>query len=158
VGRPRPARGVAAGRGDQGDLLPDEAADRETEQIDSLQAERVDEGDRVAGHRLDGAWRPAGRGADANVVERNHASIRRECVGERGVPVVEVAAEVLQQDQRHLAFAEVTVRVIDRILGCDSFDRGIGIAALLVGRRLFVCDCHERSFQRRTASAARSGT
>ena len=64
-------------------------------------------------------------------------SIRGEGVDEGGVPVVEVAAEVLQQDERHITGAEVAVRVLDRILGSDSFDRGIGVAGL-AGRPSFV--------------------
>ena len=62
----------------------------------------------------------AGRGADADVVERDHASIRGERVDERGVPVVEVAAEVLQQDERHITLAEVAVGVLDRVAGRDA--------------------------------------
>jgi hypothetical protein len=86
------------------------------------------------GHGLDGARRPATRGGDAHVVEGDHAALRHEPVDESGVPVVEVAAEVLQQDERHITDAEVAVRVLDRILGSDSSDQ--------VGRDPFVCGCH----------------
>ena len=78
--------------------------------------------------RFDRARRPAGRGADADVVERDHASIGGERVDERRVPVVEVAAEVLQQDQRHLTVTEVAVRVLDRVVGRDSSSRSVGVA------------------------------
>ena len=64
---------------------------------------RLEERDRVVRHRLDGVRRAAGRGADADVVEGDDASLRGERVDQRGVPVVEVAAEVLQQDERHIA-------------------------------------------------------
>ena len=70
-----------------------------------------------------GVRRPAGRGADADVVERDHASIRGERVDESGIPVVEVAAEVLQQDERHITFAEVAVGVLDPVVGRDSLRR-----------------------------------
>ena len=112
---------------DERDLLRDEAAEREAEQIDPLKAHRLDEGDGVVGHRFDGARRPAGRGADADVVERDHASIRGERVDERGIPVVEVAAEVLQQDERHFALTEVAVRVLDRVVRRDPLDRRVGV-------------------------------
>jgi hypothetical protein len=79
---------------DERDLLSDEAADGETEQIDSLEFHRLEEGNGVVGHRLDGARRPAGGGADAGVVEGDHAAIRGERIDQRGVPVVEIAAEV----------------------------------------------------------------
>ena len=108
---------------DQRDLLRDEAAEREAEQVDPLEVQCVEEGDRVVRHRLDGARRPAGRGADADVVEGNHASIRGERVDQRRVPVVEVAAEVLQQDERHITFTEVAVRVLDPVVGLDTLDR-----------------------------------
>ena len=101
---------------------------------------RLDEGDRVVGHRLDRVRRRAGRGADADVVERDHASIRGERVDERGIPVVEVAAEVLQQDERHLAFTEVAVRVLDRVVGRDSLRRGVGVARLAACRSVTVID------------------
>jgi hypothetical protein len=133
-------------------LLRNEAADREPEEIQALEAHRVEEGDCVVSHRLDRVRRRACRGTHADVVERHHASLRGEIVDQRGIPVVEIPAEVLQQDERHITGAEVAVRVLDRILGCDSSDRGIGVAGLRVGRRLLVCGCHERSFQQRAPS------
>ena len=81
---------------DERDLLRDEAAEGETEQINPLKAHRLDEGDRIVGHPFNRARRPTSRGADADVVERDHASMRSERVDERRVQVVEVAAEVLQ--------------------------------------------------------------
>ena len=41
---------------DERDFLCDEAADREAEQIDTLQPERLDEGDCAVRHRLDRCW------------------------------------------------------------------------------------------------------
>ena len=131
---------------DERDLLRDEAADREAEQIDPLEVHRLEEGDRVVGHRLDGVRRPAGRGADADVVERDHASIRGERVDESGVPVVEVAAEVLQQDERHIAVTDVAVGVLDPVLGRDSLRRGVGVPGWRVSPCVFVSACHGLSF------------
>jgi hypothetical protein len=66
-----------------------------SEQIHPLQFHCLEESDGVAGHRLDGVRRLAGGGADACVVEGDHAAIRGQRIDERGVPVVEIAAEVL---------------------------------------------------------------
>jgi hypothetical protein len=127
---------------DESDLLRDEAPDREAEQVDPLKLHRLEEGDRVVRHCFDGPRRRAGRGSDADVVERDHSSIRSERVDERGVPVVEVAAEVLQEDQWHLTFAEVAVRVLDRVVGRDSPSRSVGVSHWYFGPRLFGCGCH----------------
>ena len=105
----------------------------------------LEEGDRVVRHRLDGVRRRTGRAADADVVEGDHAPPRGKLVDQRGIPVVEVAAEVLQQHERHLALTEVAVGVLDPVRGRNSFRRGIGVAGL--GRRLFARGCHERSFR-----------
>ena len=108
---------------DERDLLRNEAADREAEQVDLLELHRLDEGDRVVGHRLDRVRRRACRGADAGVVERDHAPFRGERVDQGRVPVVEVAAEVLQQDEGHLPVTEVAVGVFDPVVGGDSLGR-----------------------------------
>jgi hypothetical protein len=113
---------------DERDLLRDEAADREAEQIHPLEVHRLDERDRVVGHGFGGVRRRAGRGPDADVVERDHPSLRGEGVDEGGVPVVEVAAEVLQQHERHVALTEVAVGILDRVVGRDSLGRSAGVA------------------------------
>ncbi len=92
----------------------DEAADGEAEQIYPLKVHCLDEGDGVVSHGFDGVRRRPGRGADADAVERDHPSIGGERIDQRGVPVVEVTAEVLQQDERHITITEVAVRVLDR--------------------------------------------
>ena len=84
-----------------------------------LPIHRFDEGDGAVGHGFDRVRGGAGGRADADVVEGDHASIRSERVDESGVPVVEVAAEVLQQDERHVALTEVEVGVLDRVVGRD---------------------------------------
>jgi hypothetical protein len=88
------------------------------------------------GHGFDGVRRRAGRGPDADVVERDHPSIRREGVDESGVPVVEVAAEVLQQHERHITVAELAVGVLDRVVGRDSLGRRVGVP------NWRFCNCH----------------
>ncbi len=103
---PRPAvprtraRRAAAGRGGSARSLARRSCRSRTEQVDSLQAHRLDEGDRLLGHLFDGVRSRAGRRADTVVVEGNHPSIRSERVDEGRIPVVEVPSEVLQQDER----------------------------------------------------------
>ena len=107
-------------RADERDLLRDEAADREAEQVHPLEVQGLDERDGVVGHRFDRVRRLSGRRSDADVVERDHPSIRGEGIDESGVPVVEVAAEVLQQHERHITVAELAVGVLDRVAGRDT--------------------------------------
>src|SRR5262249_24846560 len=79
---------------------------------------------------------------DADVVEGDDAALRRKCVDQCGVPVVEVAAEVLQQHDRDVASTEVAIGVVDPILRRDPLYGGLGVLHVC-GRR-----CHrERSFQ-----------
>src|SRR5262249_10801584 len=117
----------------------------EAEQIDPLKVHCLEEGDCVVSHGFNGVRRRAGRAGDADVVEGDHASIRSQRVHEGGIPVVKVAAEVLQQDERHVAATEVAVRVLDPILGRDSMSRGVGVPGWRISRRLFVCGWHENA-------------
>src|SRR5262245_26975111 len=128
-------------RPDQRYLLGDHAPDREAEQVDLLEAHRVREGDRAVGHLFDSARRTAAGAPDADVVEGDDAALRRKCVDQCGVPVVEVAAEVLQQHDRDVASTEVAIGVVDPILRRDPPYGGLGVLHVC-GRR-----CHrERSF------------
>jgi hypothetical protein len=111
----------------QGDLLRDEAAEGEAEQIHPFDAYGVNEGDRIVGHRFDGVRRGTGGGSDADVVKRNDASSLCQCVDQGGISVVEVSPEVLEQDEGDLALAEVAVRVLDSVVGGDSLARRVGV-------------------------------
>jgi hypothetical protein len=95
----RTRRRTSAGA-DQRHLLRHEAADREPKQIDLRQVERTDERDhrprRVGNRRAE----LAARRTDTRIVDEDHTALARQCVGERRIPVVEVAAEVLEHDQR----------------------------------------------------------
>src|SRR5580692_10514138 len=82
------------------DLLRDEATERKAQQIDLAKAEQVDEGDGIFRHRCDIVRGLAGRTADAGVVERDDRAIGGERVDHRGVPGIEIAREVLQENQR----------------------------------------------------------
>src|SRR5882672_4258629 len=79
----------------------------------------------------------------SNVTTRRSAG---EGVDESGVPVVEVATEVLQQDERDITVTDVAVRVLDPILGRDSLRRGVGVRGSLVTPCLFVSACLGLSF------------
>jgi hypothetical protein len=87
-------------------------------------------------HRLDGVRRRAGRGADADVVERNDPPLRSQRVHERWIPVVEVPAEVLEHDERYITTAKVAVRILDPVLGSDSLRRRVGVAGQWVAGRV----------------------
>jgi hypothetical protein len=116
-------------RPDERELLRDEPAEREAEQVDLAQLQRLEEAQRVVRHRGHRARRAAGRPADAGVVEQDHLAHRGQRVDERGVPVVEVAAEMLQQDQRRSAdrvVAEAAVRIRDAVGRLDGEVRGGG--------------------------------
>jgi len=96
----------------------------------------------AVGHRFDRVRRGAARGGDADVVEGDHASIRGERIDERRIPVVEIAAEVLQQDERHPAYTEVAIGVVDRVAGSDSSARSVGVSHSCFGPCPFFGDGH----------------
>jgi len=93
----------------QRDLLGYEAADRETQEVDLSELERVEEQGRVIRHLGDRAWRLPAGAADAGVVEGDDTPVLCESVDQHGVPVLEVPSEVLEKDQRDLSAAEVPV-------------------------------------------------
>jgi hypothetical protein len=103
----------------QRNLLRDEAADGESQQIDLTEVHGGEERDGVACHLLHRVRRCPGGATDPGVVEGDDPPGRGQRVDQRGIPVVEVAAEVLEQDQRHviLAAAGVAVRIVDAV-GC----------------------------------------
>jgi hypothetical protein len=109
-------------RPDERQLLRHEPAEREPEHVHLPQLECLEEPQRVVRHRGHGARGPTGRSADPGVVEQDHLARGSKGVDERGVPVVEVAAEVLQQHERRGAgrVAEPPIRVRDAIGGFDS--------------------------------------
>ena len=101
----------------------------------SLEAERVDERDHLARRLGDRAARLARRGADARVVDQDDLALGGERVGQRRVPVVQVAAEVLQQHERHprgaaeAAIGELDARRLDDLRLCSAVADGCGHAS-----------------------------
>jgi hypothetical protein len=74
------------------------------------------------GHLLDGVRGGAGGAAHPGTVERDDPPRRGQRVDQRRIPVVQVPAEVLEQDQRHAvlaAAAGVTVGVVNAVGGTD---------------------------------------
>src|SRR4051795_11019761 len=88
------------------------ATEREPEEVDPLQAECIDEGDRISSHIGEVLWNDACRAADPAVVDQDYLAVPRQAVDEQRVPAVEVAAEVLQHHQRQrirLSLAEAAI-------------------------------------------------
>ena len=97
----------------------------------------IEERDGIARHLLNRAGSRPVRSADTGVVERDDPTVARERINERRIPVVKVAAEVLQQHQRHCADADVTVGVVETVGGTDNLRRCVCV-------RLFLCRRHWR--------------
>jgi hypothetical protein len=102
----------------------------ESEQIDLPQWECVNEAEHVAGHVADVVGNDTRRGAYATVGEEDYLAVLSEAVDQHRIPVIEVAADVLQADQRRrfrLGVAEPPIGK-RRSLDCDravlSIQRG----------------------------------
>ena len=127
----RISRRTSAGR-TQRDLLRDEPADREPEEVDLVEAERGDERDHVPGRVRDGRSELAARGADARVVDQDDLALGCERVGERWIPVVQVAAEVLQHHERQVGRAPEAA--VGELHACGLDELGLsGVVAGLCG-------------------------
>lgn len=103
--------------------------DGEAEQIRLAELHGGDERDGIADPRLDGIRGGAGGAADSGVVEGHDPPGRCQRVDQRGVLVVQVAAEVLEQDQRHRAVAAgVAVGVLDAVGGMHDLVRKLRVS------------------------------
>jgi hypothetical protein len=91
------------------------------EHVNLTESECGDERDRVPRRLLDRVRGRAGRAADASVVIGDHPAGRRQRVDQRRIPGVEVAAEVLEQQERDrsVVTAGVPVRIVDAVRGAD---------------------------------------
>src|SRR5918994_1086289 len=123
--------------GDEG--LGDHAAEREGEDVDRVEAERLDEADSVVGHRLDAVGHGAGGGADATVVEGDHVVPLGDRVDDARVPVVQRGGEVDEEDHRDSTFrSQLAVGVgdvarRDRARGCVLVRRDHALSRLWFG-------------------------
>src|SRR5215213_229961 len=94
------------------DLLRDETADREAEEVDLGKGQRVYEGQRVATVLLERRRNCAAGQAHPARVEEENLMLSRQVVDQGRIPVVEVAPEVLEEDDRNGAgLPEPAVRV-----------------------------------------------
>jgi len=73
--------------------LRDHAAQRVTNQVDPVDLQLVEEGDRVAGHLRDGERDVAGRESDAGVVEEDHFPMCGDATSSVCFPPVERCRE-----------------------------------------------------------------
>jgi hypothetical protein len=140
-----------------------------------LQAEGVDERERVASHGGD-VLRDDSRGtANTAVVEEDDLSILRQAVDERRVPVVEVSPEVLEHHQRRggrLLIAEAAVderhlsdlerEVLGRQLSCTvetrrSLDNASGVLMASSLERARLSGVGAKALQRRRNRPRRPG-
>src|SRR5437588_12996612 len=71
-----------------GELLHNEAADRKSESVELLNAERVDEGSCVLRHLLNRSRHFTARAGYAGIVEQNHFAVLGKSVGHRRIPVI----------------------------------------------------------------------
>src|SRR5208282_6235620 len=113
----------------QGDLLRDETADGEAEQVNLAQVQGLDERNGLVRHLLRGVCCFPGGAADPRVIEGDDTAVRGQRVDQRGVPVVEIPAEVLQQDQRYpVAGPGVAVRVVNAVRGTGQRVRKLRVS------------------------------
>src|SRR6201987_1694533 len=113
---------------DKCDLLGNEAADREPEDIDAWNIQCGDESNGIAGHLLDCVGSVSGRGPDARIVERYDAPLSGQGVDQGRVPILQIAAEVLQQYQRDCAGADFTVGVGDAVVSVNDLIGSCAVA------------------------------
>ena len=118
-----------------GEVLGDEAAQRESEHVGMGDAERHNHLGDVVGHvGHEVAWRSRRR-RNASSVDEDHLATRGESVGEHRVPVIHAASEVLDQHDRHVgsgtppAVGEPIAVDLDVLGGCSG-----------------VCDVHGGAF------------
>ena len=122
-------------RAQEHELLGDVAAEREPEQVDLLDPEGVDEGERVASHRGDVLRDDAGGTANTAVVEEDHLSILRQAVDERWVPAVEVPPEMLEHHQRRGGRLRIAEAAVDERYVSDLEREVLGRQLTVLHRR-----------------------
>src|SRR5205085_10524612 len=104
----------------QRQFLRDVAAEREPEDVYLLQAERVDERERVASHVGHVVGNDAGRAANAAIVEQDDFATLSEPVHQSWVPAVEVATEVLEENKRRRVSLVVAEAAVDERVSVDA--------------------------------------
>src|ERR1700751_4615473 len=142
IGKVRQDHRVPVPRGDE---------HRMTDRADSLQrcvirdapvARRVilcgDESNGIAGHLLDPGGSCSSRGPDTHIVERYDAPPSGQAVDQGRIPILQIAAEVLQQYQRDCAAADFTVGVGDAVVGVNDLIGSCAVADFCCGGHVAV--------------------
>jgi len=107
-------------------LLGDHSAERESEYVARADAETIEEGGRVLRHPRYGGRHLARRATEARIVEQDQLAAAGESVGERGVPIVECACEVLEEKQRKAgAVSEAAIRIAPAPFHFEKLRRGL---------------------------------
>ncbi|MNT08034.1 hypothetical protein D3C72_1427620 [compost metagenome] len=116
----------------QHDLLHLEAPDRETKQIDLGQTQRPDHQGDVVRHVFDPVAGRAGRGGNAATVVKDDLAACGQTIGQQGIPVVQAAAEMLDEEQRGLSAGGVAPAAIGEFFAIHFDEAGgcgqVGIA------------------------------
>ena len=84
----------------QRQLLCDHAAERKPDDIELVQSEGIVERQGMPRHRQDGFGRFAPGTSDPGIVKEDDVVIGGEAVGDQGIPVVQVSAKVVHEDER----------------------------------------------------------
>jgi len=114
-------------RAHQRDLLGDEASHGKPVQVVGAQAQGIGERDRVHRHLGHGAWDPVRGAAHPGVVQQDHLALLGDNVDQDRVPVVDVAAIVLEEHQgqgRGAGVAVAPVGITDAVRGFDALVLG----------------------------------
>ncbi len=76
--------------------------------------------DGVVCHLIDSMRGASGRVTHADVVKRHHTVGRRELIQQRRIPVIQVAAKVLEENKWHATLARLTIGILDAICGANN--------------------------------------
>ncbi len=143
---PSPPAGPGAGEDDTAhqrrlllrNHLRHETAQREAEEVDFREPQRLDEARRILGHGCDRIRRVAFRSADTAIVENDDVMPLCQAVDDGGVPIFEHRRQVMKENERNAAlFANFP---IDELCAADigflggRIDEGGGHCCLSVCR------------------------
>ena len=82
----------------QRDVLRHKSAERKAEQIDLLEAERADQGNRIPRHFIDRHRRCSARRTDTPVIGRDHAMLAGEAVDNPRIEIVENRTPMVEKN------------------------------------------------------------
>jgi hypothetical protein len=86
------------------------------EQVERVEPECSREGEDLPSHLLDAVRRGSAAASDAPIVDRDHPTVLRKRVHQGRIPVVQIPAQVLQQDQRATsALSNIAICILDAV-------------------------------------------